>query len=109
MDRDDYRDKLLDSNVRKRELQQNIEQSTAQDMIDRQVNGGIDQSSLTRTLVDGRADDASSVTQKNITFDNVHLKGKEKGIIKNVVDINTTNCSYKYLYELDNDLEFDNG
>lgn len=70
MDRDDYRDKLLDSNVRKRELQQNIEQSTAKDMIDRQVNGGIDQSSLTRTLVDGRADDASSVTQKNITFDN---------------------------------------
>ncbi len=69
MDRDDYRDKLLDENVRKRELQKNIGQSTAQDMISRQVDGGIDQSELTRTLVDGRAEDATLVTQKNTSPD----------------------------------------
>lgn len=70
MDRDDYRDKLLDESIRRRELQSNIENSTAQDMISRQVNGGIDQDALSRTLVDGRADDASYVNQQNTSSNN---------------------------------------
>lgn len=79
MDRDDYRDKLLKEDVRKNELQKNIGSSISQDMISRQVAGGINQESVSKTLVDTKAKE-SALYQKggNAKTNEVVTRNKSK-------------------------------